>query len=856
MDEFRGPSYLSANLDEIDHPAADLLREWRDHGVPAEMNTPDWTDAQRDEAAQRGCHHSATEHAEFLRDEMAEFIESRFFAVLPYSKVRQLQELRLSPAAVKDERDRKPRLLCDHSWPWPEVPSVNESTEPHAPAEAMQFGGTLPRILKKVRHANPKYGPPRLCKHDIKDGFYRMFLQARACLRLAILLPRYDGEEQLVAIPMSTTMGWEQSPPSFSVMSETTCDLANAAFAESPKTCPPHRLSPAASVEDDLSASWEPRPREPDDEAADSAMAQVPGVRPLPPELPHSAPPSNRPLTKPLGDNDVFVDDFIQIAQGGPRRMNALRNHLLHAIDQVLATPDVSPRKRNEAVSMKKLLKGDGSWATRKLILGWIIDTVRQTIELPPHRKLMLAELFTELANTSRVSNRRYQQILGKLRFVSTAIPGSAGLFCALQLALKKAGDNRVRITRKLRHHIDTFASLAASLCHRPTHLAEIVPQEPSLLGATDSAKAGMGGVYFDSMGNSYVWRLPYPQDVRDSLISVDNPNGVHTNSDGEHAAICMQAALMATTHDIRYATIATGTDNTPALSRLTKGAVSSEGPAALLCAFQCEHQRTHRYCHTGFFINGVSNVMADDASRLQSLTDTAFLAHFNQSYAQERSWVLLHPPEHVASNLISALRSSSPEGPLPPSTGNPLPPSSTNGQSSVSSTAPNHPCVALPATSSSTSSSCSSCATESTVKPVNLSGLIQWPKPSRQWARGSPTWVNRILPSKLTDPTGSIPYWLLSSKACVTKTPPRGGRTPSASSSSGASATPSTPTTTSLAPSTSTSSTSSWSPSTFSSARPNTFAPPTAKPALKPFGSTTSPSPWVVTATSASRHL
>ena len=50
--------------------------------------------------------------------------------------------LKLSPAAVKVERARKPRLLCDHSW-YP----INETTISRAPQESMQFGGTLARIL-------------------------------------------------------------------------------------------------------------------------------------------------------------------------------------------------------------------------------------------------------------------------------------------------------------------------------------------------------------------------------------------------------------------------------------------------------------------------------------------------------------------------------------------------------------------------------------------------------------------------------------------------------------------------------------------------------------------------------------
>ena len=58
------------------------------------------------------------------------------------------------------------------------------------------------------------------------------------------------------------------------------------------------------------------------------------------------------------------MDDFIQLSQGGPRRMKALRRNLLHAVDQVLAMPDETVETRLEAISLKKLLKGEGSWNT------------------------------------------------------------------------------------------------------------------------------------------------------------------------------------------------------------------------------------------------------------------------------------------------------------------------------------------------------------------------------------------------------------------------------------------------------------------------------------------------------------
>ena len=117
----------------------------------------------------------------------------------------------------------------------------------------MQFGRAIQRILHSVRHANPCYGPVYLSKHDVKDGFYRIFLKPSDCPRLSIVLPRYDDEEALVAIPMSSTMGWVESPPSFCAMSETVADLSNQRFQTMPMHCPRHRLSSQAEALDRLS---------------------------------------------------------------------------------------------------------------------------------------------------------------------------------------------------------------------------------------------------------------------------------------------------------------------------------------------------------------------------------------------------------------------------------------------------------------------------------------------------------------------------------------------------------------------------------------------------------------------------
>jgi hypothetical protein len=152
---------------------------------------------------------------------------------------------------------------------------------------------------------------------------------------------------------------------------------------------------------------------------------------------------------------------------------------------------------------------------------------------------------------------------------------------------------------------IDAFASLAASLCHRPTHLAEIVPQEPSFLGATDAAKAGMGGIFYDHQGTPYVWRQPFPEDIQQDLVSFNNPKGTITNSDLEQAGQLAQVSLIAEHADVSYCTIGTGGDNTPSISCMNKGAVTSDGVAAQLSNYSCQHQQEHRYCNFSFFLPG-----------------------------------------------------------------------------------------------------------------------------------------------------------------------------------------------------------------------------------------------------------
>ena len=97
---------------------------------------------------------------------------------------------------------------------------------------------------------------------------------------------------------------------------------------------------------------------------------------------------------------------------------------------------------------------------------------------------------------------------------MAAATPGAQGIFGALQLALNNSNGGRVPVNPELKDHLCAFARLAADVGRQPAHLAEIVPQDPAHLGATDAAKAGMGGIFCDAEGNPCVWRAAFPAEV------------------------------------------------------------------------------------------------------------------------------------------------------------------------------------------------------------------------------------------------------------------------------------------------------------------------------------------------------
>jgi hypothetical protein len=623
----------------FNHPARRLLLTYKNRGVPAKVTTPAWTPAQIQQALKRGAHRSCHDYTEFLSEEFVEMILKNQWTILPFSVVQNFKDIRLSPPGVVPQRDRRPRWIVDYSFY-----GINDETLPLVAEDAMQFGQALNRILRHILLADPRHGPVYLIKLDISDGFYRIDVNTDDIPRLGVVFPTGAGREPLVAFPLVLPMGWKNSPPAFCTATETCADLANEALKtdQQPES---HPLDERACKGDRL-------------DGHSVAPSASPACAPDP-SLPCQA--------VPLSEVDVYVDDFIAVAQGSHQRLRNVRSTLLHAIDKVFRPNDAGDvGTRAEPVSLKKLDKGDGSWNTVHTILGWEIDTIAKTISLPPHRQQRLREILDSIPpHQRRMGVSKWHQILGELRSMSIALPGSRGLFSTLQDALRSKKGTRISITAQIHQTLADFRWIVDNICDRPTRIAEIVPLLPSCLGYHDASGQGAGGVWFPAQGlvprglqqrYPIAWRFQWPKEVASQLITEDNPHGTISISDLELAGGLLHLDVLCNTYDVRERTVLSKTDNLAALYWQRKGnATSNKVPPYLLRLFGI-HQRIHRYVPRHDYVPGGSNPLADDASRLFHLDDCQFLTHFNTVHSQPLSFQSATPSPSLLSAVISAL--------------------------------------------------------------------------------------------------------------------------------------------------------------------------------------------------------
>lgn len=141
---------------------------------------------------------------------------------------------------------------------------------------------------------------------------------------------------------------------------------------------------------------------------------------------------------------------------------------------------------------LKKLLKEDGCLETMKVFLVWLIDTVDDMIELPPHHLESLMKLLTTfLRSSQRCLKQELYELLKKLHSI-TVIPGSVRCLLWLQEQSKESGE-WIQLNTYFHNEINNFQWLTCNIGFRPTQIVDVLSEALLYIVGFDAVSPGMG---------------------------------------------------------------------------------------------------------------------------------------------------------------------------------------------------------------------------------------------------------------------------------------------------------------------------------------------------------------------------
>jgi hypothetical protein len=573
------------------------------------------------------------------------------------------RNLKVSPLAVVPQRNRRGRMILDLSFAVRRgqkgkrgrkrksteedilQPSVNDTTVRLAPdGPVKELGNVLPRILDFMSTV-PAEEHIYFAKIDLADGYWRMIVDPDERWNFAYVLPSRPGQPIRIVIPSALQMGWNESPAYFCATTETARDVAQTWIDDGTKL-PPHPMEPLT-------------------------VPTVPARRQT------STGPKHQMTA-------VYVDDFLAacVEDSSGKLLQKTARATLHAIHSVFPSPAATGTPdAKDPISEKKMLKGDGRWDTRKEILGYLLDGVARTVQLPPDRADDLLKEVRSILKKQRVPLKRFRSIAGRLQHAARILPLARAFFTPINKALRGL-PSFVGLSRhgEVRHALIDIAAVIRDLASRPTHVSELVQGPLAHIGYCDASAFGAGGVWFGGVTKMepFVWRVEWPPDITNSVVSDKNPSGTITNSDLEMAGVLLhEAVLEAHLGPAMQGTqIAIGCDNSPAVAWTTRMASRSTSPIAfrLLKGLAMRQRLTQSAPPAIYHVAGVKNTLADVASRAlkgvathfhlldptpTNMCPATFLTLFDSSYPlpQSQPWRNVQPPSGLWSSVISTLR-------------------------------------------------------------------------------------------------------------------------------------------------------------------------------------------------------
>ena len=158
-------------------------------------------------------------------------------------------------------------------------------------------------------------------------------------------------------------------------------------------------------------------------------------------------------------------------------------------------------------------------------------------------------------------------------------MPASCGLLGPINTALRTSRQwIPVASNKALCSALSDFGILLHILASCLSHCCKLIVCEPGYIGFCDASSLSAGGIWFAGTCPlpPVIWRVQWPDDIRHSIISFNNPSGSLSNSDLKMTGMLLLYLVLEHLAPLRYTHVAAWCDNTPTVSWTNKLNASS----------------------------------------------------------------------------------------------------------------------------------------------------------------------------------------------------------------------------------------------------------------------------------------
>ena len=484
--EFRTPTTLAPLL--YKHPLWSKLKSILTHGIQFPLSQMSNESRKQDlkNSLVIGNHKGVELQPEFYKKLNISDVEKGYSLPIPLNKLICIPGALACPMNIIEQHSisdtgeivEKQRACHDLSFPIPPSNlSVNLRVDKSLLHNCM-FGYCLNRIIHFIIALRLNF--PTKCifiqKIDWKAAYRRAHTNWTTSIQCCSIYDDY------ALIPLRATFGGSPCPSEWSVISETTTDLANMLLSN-------RNWSPS-----NLHSPHQSRIKQP---------TRLPTKLPFHPALPLMV---NIPIES-TAKADVYIDNIITVSLDSPstnEKAAAAVPLSIHVIGRPVMQHETIPR--DDLLSFPKL-SAEGQLEEIKNVLGWIINTRTLTIHLPSHKYKVWKASIISIIKQRVAKHKQLDTLIGRLTHLSSITPNILHFMNNLRsLLLSAQKRSKVKIKQQ---HIDDLHLMLSFLAHanKGVNLNLISHRMPNRIYYADACPVGIGG--YNSLGIAWRWKLP-----------------------------------------------------------------------------------------------------------------------------------------------------------------------------------------------------------------------------------------------------------------------------------------------------------------------------------------------------------